>query len=60
MKAYVVTQKFYDDGKIVAFIENDNKMHKPTFRDTKTCDIYNTWFRRYSEALKMNKEAEIA
>jgi hypothetical protein len=55
---YVVEQKYYNSGRVVAnIIETENPEKFESYNSTSACDIYNDTFDTMTEALKFRNDA---
>ena len=58
MSKFVVEQKYYDNGKVVAnIIQTENPEKFETFKSTLKCDIWADVFDTIDEALRFRDEA---
>ena len=57
-KFYAVCNTYYDDGRVIAnladIIEAD-EIPVDTYKETRRCDVYITWFDSYEKATKFLK-----
>lgn len=56
---YLVTSKFYDDGKAESILEEFTYEEKPEdhYKETDICDIWYDWFSSKAEAKAWQKKA---
>lgn len=56
---YLVTTRFYDDGKVSVRMSAHYDEYKPEneYIETSTCDIYRDFFETYLEALNWYNDA---
>ena len=60
MKAYKVTQYFYESGKVSSSLEEVEGLKSDTFESLETYDVYESYFSTKEHAREFHEEAQYA